>query len=269
MVHLDNVLVWIDSIRPPISNSSSPLSKLLWTVQALQLLVVSPSFSCFAVFLVVWSGSSIYIYIYIGSNAPTSAERVKGDAVRLYILNLSHGKLAVLFFFSSTNATLWSRPLTNEFPPPSIRWSALVIRLWIHPPYSHSSGNILWFPLIYTCMTRIILSSFRVCNPVTTRYARYCKRSKDELISDVLLLSPRHGPTHTHQHWSTGKDLHALALCRHWLRSIGSAKRMIGTDSERKPWDTVLSAQLFHICIYIYIERERLTDRMAETEIQN
>ena len=59
LTDLNNAVISGVSIRPPISNSSSLISKLWGSFQVHQLHLVSPSHSCFTAFLVPWQGSSI------------------------------------------------------------------------------------------------------------------------------------------------------------------------------------------------------------------
>ena len=54
-----------------------------------------------------------------------------------------------------------------------------------------------------------------------TRHVEHCWRSKNELISDVLLWV---SDTWTYLHWLNCKNLCSLALCRHWITSKWLAK---------------------------------------------
>ena len=58
------------------------------------------------------------------------------------------------------------------------------------------------------------------------RYDGYCWRSKDELISDILLWTPTHGHTRVGRPAKT-----YMHLCRHWIPFRGLAK-----SNDRRGW---------------------------------
>ena len=62
LADLSIVVIWMVSARPPISNSSNPLTKPLGLFQVHQLKVISPSLSI--AFLVLWQGPSICLFVF-------------------------------------------------------------------------------------------------------------------------------------------------------------------------------------------------------------
>ena len=96
-----------------------------------------------------------------------------------------------------------------------------------------------------------------------TRHAWRCWRSKDELISDVLLWTPHMAKQkqddqleHIYSSYVRIRDV-ALKTCqKRW---------MIGRSGESGSGISVLVARHDHIYIYIYIERERERKRDRET----
>ena len=121
----------------------------------------------------------------------------------------------------------------------------------------------------YTRMLRAILNQFYGQHPTKqqlyghlppitktvlvrrTRHAGHYWRSKDELISDILLWTPSHGKIRT-----TSQKLYTISLCRYRMqpgrptRSDGRLRRVTGEGQGDSCWRYNMMMMMMTIHIY-------------------
>ena len=124
---------------------------------------------------------------------------------------------------------------------------AILNKSWQQHPQSTNYTNTCLPPLTKTIQVR------------RTRHARYCSKSRDELISDVLLWTPTYARAkaggrakHTYSSYVRIWDV-ALKTCQRWWTIGGSSQRGSGISVPAARHHDDDDRIYIYIYIYIYI----------------
>ena len=139
-----------------------------------------------------------------------------------------HAAVVSILLFGCTNLTLTKR-LKNQLDRNYTRMlRAILNKSWRQQPTRHQLYGHLP-PITKTIQVR------------RTRHAGHCWRSRDELISDVLLWIPAYG------HAKAGRPARTFIqqLCEDTGVALKTCQRrwMIGRSGERESWMSVLAAR--------------------------